>query len=162
MQRHWNDHALALYWSLATDELAVLPPGEARSRLGVALSRKFFQLEGRFPASPKDRPPVTIHYIAKQLDSDPALVTAYDGQGRTGTRYRHHLRTFLGVRPATVADAQALETWLRQDSVPWDHDPRHLQAAVLGWYRDHPIEPPTDGRIDRVVQAMVHAHEADL
>ena len=53
MQRHWNDHELALHWWLATDELAVLPPGEPSSRLGVAASLKFFQLEGRFPSSVK-------------------------------------------------------------------------------------------------------------
>ena len=162
MQRHWNDHELALHWSLATDELAVLPPGEASSRLGVAASLKFFQLEGRFPSSVKDLPPVALDYVAKQLDIDPVLVTAYDWQGRTGTRYRGRLRTFLGVRPATVADVKALATWLRQDIVPWDHEPRHLQAAVLGWCRDSHIEPPTDGRIDRVVRSVVRAHEADL
>ena len=57
MQRHWTDEELALYWSLATDELAVLPPGDASSRLGVALSLKFCQLglpgatAGKFTAS---------------------------------------------------------------------------------------------------------------
>ena len=53
MQRHWTDEELALYWSLATNELAVLPPGDASSRLGVALSLKFCQLEGRFPRAAK-------------------------------------------------------------------------------------------------------------
>ena len=113
MQRHWNDHELALHWWLATDELAVLPPGEPSSRLGVAASLKFFQLEGRFPSSVKDLPPVALDYVAKQLDIEPVLGTAYNWQGRTGTRYRGRLRTFLGVRPATVADVKALETWLR-------------------------------------------------
>jgi TnpA family transposase len=162
MQRHWADEELMLYWSLATDELAVLPPGDASSRLGVALSLKFCQLEGRFPASANDLPPVALQYVAKQLDLEPALAMAYDWQGRTGTRYRRHLRTFLGIRPATVADVQELETWLRAEMVPWDHDLRHLQAAVVGWCRDHQVEPPSEGRIDRVLRSLIRTHEHDV
>ena len=126
MQRHWTEDDLALYWSLTTDELAVLPPGDASSRLGVALSLKFCQLEGRFPGATKDLPPVALQYVAKQLALDPVLATAYDWHGRTGTRSRRHLRTFLEMRPATVADVQGLETWLRTKIVPWDHDLRPL------------------------------------
>lgn len=162
MHRHWTDEELALYWSLATDELVVLPPGDASSRLGVALSLKFCQLAGRFPGSAKDLPPVALQYVAKQLDLDPALATAYDWQGRTGTRYRRHLRIFLGIRPATVADIKALATWLRTEIVPWDHDLRHLQAAVVGWCRDHHIELPSEGRIDRVLRSLVRTHEHDV
>ena len=143
MQRHWTDEELALSWSLATDELAVLPPGDASSRLGVALSLKFCQLEGRFPRAAKELPLGAVQYVAKQLDLDPALATAYDWQGRTGTRYRRHLRLFLGMRPATVADVKALETWLRTEIVPGDHDLRHLQAAVVGWCHEHHLEPPS-------------------
>jgi hypothetical protein len=62
MQRHWTDEELALYWSLATNELAVLPPGDASSRLGVALSLKFCQLEGRFPRAVKELPLGAVQY----------------------------------------------------------------------------------------------------
>ena len=36
MQRHWNDHDLETYWSCSSDELKLLPPREASSRLGGA------------------------------------------------------------------------------------------------------------------------------
>ncbi len=48
MQQHWTDHDLETYWSCSSDELKLLPPHEASSRLGVAASLKFFQLEGSF------------------------------------------------------------------------------------------------------------------
>jgi len=44
MQRHWTDHELETYWSFSSDEVTLLPQRDASSRLGVAASLKFFQL----------------------------------------------------------------------------------------------------------------------
>jgi hypothetical protein len=99
MQRHWSDHELETYWSFSSDELQLLPPRDASSRLGVAASLKFFQLEGYFPSSVNDIPAVAIAYMAKQLEVEPHALADYDWQGRTGKRYRGRLRTALGVRP---------------------------------------------------------------
>ena len=162
MQRHWNDHELATYWSFSSDELKLIPQRDASSRLGVAASLKFFQLEARFPSSVKDIPSAAIDYVAKQLDVEPKAIADYDWQGRTGKRYRGRLRTALGVRPATGKDFKAIEEWFRQDVVLWDHDPRHLQAAVHEWYRSRHIEPPTESRIERLVRSAVRAHEVDI
>jgi hypothetical protein len=162
MQRHWNEHELVTHWSLSTDELALLPQRDASSRLGMAASLKFFQLEGRFPTSTKEIPPVALHYLATHLAMQPGVITDYDWQGRTGKRYRGQLRVTLGVRPVTVTDFRALATWLREEMVPWDHEPQHLQAAILDWCRTHHLEPPTDGRIVRLIRATVRAHEAAL
>jgi hypothetical protein len=63
MQRHWNDHELETYWSFSSDELKLLPHRDASSRLGVAASLKFFQLEGYFPSSSRDIPSTAIGYI---------------------------------------------------------------------------------------------------
>ena len=132
MQRHWTDHDLETYWSFSLDEFKLLPQHDASSRLGVAASLKFFQLEGYFPASGRDIPSVALNYMAKQLDVAPNVISDYDWQGRTGKRYRGRLRTALGVRPATDDDFTAVESWLREHIVPWDHNLRHLQDAVLG------------------------------
>lgn len=162
MQRHWNDHDLETYWSFSSDECKLLPQHDASSRLGVAASLKFFQLEGYFPASSSDIPTAALHDMAKQLDVEPNVIAAYDWQGRTGKRYRGHLRTALGIRPATAEDFKSAETWLREEVVPWDHHLRHLQDAVLGWYRSRQIEPPTEGRIDRLVRSAIRTHEAAI
>jgi hypothetical protein len=162
MQRHWTDHDLETCWSFSSDECKLLPQHDASSRLGVAASLKFFQLEGYFPASSSDIPTTALHYMAKQLDVEPNVIAAYDWQGRTGKRYRGRLRTALGIRPATAEDFTAAETWLREEVVPWDHHLRHLQDAVLGWYRSRQIEPPTEGRIDRLVRSAIRTHEAAI
>ena len=162
MQRHWNDHELETYWSFSSNELQLLPHRDASSRLGVAASLKFFQLEGYFPASGRDIPSVALNYMAKQLDVAPNVISDYDWQGRTGKRYRGRLRTALGVRPATDDDFKAVETWLREDVVPWNHNLRHLQDAVLGWYQSRHIEPPTTGRMERLARSTVRMHEDEI
>jgi hypothetical protein len=162
MQRYWSDHELETYWSCSSDELQLIPHRDASSRLGVAASLKFFQLEGYFPSSVKDIPAAAIDYMAKQLDIEPKAIADYDWQGRTGKRYRGRLRTVLGVRPATDDDFKAVEQWLREDGVPWDHDARHLQDAVHAWYRGRHIEPPTAGRIERLVRSAIRTHEAEI
>ena len=100
--------------------------------------------------------------MAKQLDVEPNAIADYDWQGRTGKRYRGRLRTALGIRPATAEDFKAVESWLREQVVPWDHNLRHLQDAVLEWYRSRLIEPPTEGRIERLVRSAVRTHEAEI
>jgi len=58
------DHELETYWSFSSDELKLIPQRDASSRLGVAASLKFFQLEARFPSSSKDIPSAAIDYMA--------------------------------------------------------------------------------------------------
>ena len=162
MQRHWNDHDLETYWSCSSDELKLLPPRGASSRLGVAASLKFFQLEGYFPDSGRDIPSAAIDYMAKQLHVEPNTIADYDWQGRTGKRHRGRLRTAMGIRLATAEDFKAVESWLREEVVPWDHNLRHLQDAVHEWYRSRLIELPSEGRIERLVRSAVRMHETEL
>ncbi len=162
MQRHWNDDELEPSWSFSSDELQLLPHRDASSRLGVAASLKFFQLEGYFPSSGRDIPSAALDYMAKQLDVAPNALSDYDWQGRTGKRYRGRLRTALGIRSATPEDFDALESWLREEVVPWDHNLRHLQDAVHEWYRSRLIEPPSEGRIERLVRSAVRIHESEI
>jgi hypothetical protein len=100
--------------------------------------------------------------MAKLLDVDPKAILDFDWQGRTGTRYRRRLRTALGIRPSTAEDFKAVENWLRQEVVPWDHDSHHLQDAVHKWYRSRLIEPPSEGRIERLVRSAVRMHEIEI
>jgi hypothetical protein len=162
MQRPWTDHELATHWSLSAHELALLPQRDASSRLGVAASLKFVPLEGRFPTSGREIPAVALQYLATQRAVAPEVITDYDWQGRTGKRYRGQLRVAVGVRPITVGGFRALATWLREEMVPWDHEPRPRQAAILARCRTQHVEPPTDGRVARLIHATVRAHEAAL
>jgi hypothetical protein len=123
---------------------------------------KFFQFEGRFPDYHKEVPLPAVDYMAEQLDVPVSTWFDYPLKGRSGSRDREQLRTFLGFRQATSDDAEHIQRWLRQEVVPQDQDPRHLQSAVFDWCREHGIEPPTSDRIDRVIGASVRAFETDF
>jgi hypothetical protein len=100
-----------------------------------------------------------VDYVAEQLEVSAITWFDYPLKGRSGSRDREQLRTFLGFRQATSDDAEHVQRWLSQEVVPQDQDPRHLKSAVLDWCREHGIEPPTSDRIDRVIGAAVRAFE---
>ena len=68
----------------------------------------------------------------------------------------------MGIRLATAEDFKAVESWLREDVVPWDHNLRHLQDAVHEWYRSRLIERPSEGRMERLVRSAVRMHESEI
>ena len=51
MKRDWEIPELQEYWTLQPGELNLLTSRNDENRLGFALLLKFFQIEGRFPAS---------------------------------------------------------------------------------------------------------------
>lgn len=116
----------------------------------------------RFPLYHKEAPLLAVDFIADQLTIPTSTWFDYPLKGRSGMRDREQLRTFLGFRPATVADSTQIQAWLEQEVLPSDQEPNHLKAAVLDWCREHKIEPPTPERIDRVINAAVRAYESSF
>lgn len=162
MKQYWSEGELVEFWTLTGVERQLSDQRTQRGRLGLAVLLKFFQCEGRFPAYHKEVPLPAVDYVAEQLDVPVSTWFDYPLKGRSGSRDREQLRTFLGFRQATSDDAEHIQRWLRQEVVPQDQDPRHLQSAVFDWCREHGIEPPTSDRIDRVIGASVHAFETDF
>ena len=62
--------------------------------MGLAVTLKFFHVEGRFPHDPKEMPLPAVDCLAEQLEV-PALAW-FDSplKGRSGRRDRKQLRTF--------------------------------------------------------------------
>ena len=81
---------------------------------------------------------------------------------RTRERHRAEIRAHFGFREATAADGMRLTEWLRVHAVPETRDRRRLAAALEAECRRSRVEPPTPERVDRLVGAAVHAHEAAL
>jgi TnpA family transposase len=162
MKQYWSEGELVECWTLTGVERQLSDQRTQRGRLGLAVLLKFFQFEGRFPDYHKEVPLPAVDYVAEQLDVPVSTWFDYPLKGRSGSRDREQLRTFLGFRQATSDDAEHIQRWLRQEVVPQDQDPRHLQSAVFDWCREHGIEPPTSDRIDRVIGASVRAFETDF
>lgn len=64
MKRNWSDDELAAQWSLSPEELALLPNHVGHNRFGFAVQLKFFEIEGRFPRSPREVPAAALWYLA--------------------------------------------------------------------------------------------------
>ena len=130
MQYHWTDDELTVHWSLTAEELTLLPNRVDYNRLGFAVQLKFFDIEGRFPRTPREIPTSALGWIAHQLDCSPSVFQQYDWRGRARKQHRADIRTFVGFRSFTVADASTLDTWLRQAILPSEQHTPHLQEIA--------------------------------
>ncbi len=160
MQHNWTDGELTVHWSLTAEELALLPNRVDSNRLGFAIQLKFFDIEGRFPRTPREIPTSALYFVAAQLGLSPFVFQQYAWRGRARKQHRAEIRTFVGFRSFSPTDASALDTWLRQAILPSEQHAQHLQEIVLDWCRDHRIEPPTPQRIERLIRSALHRHES--
>ena len=119
----------------------------------------FFRDQGRFPrtASEIDRP--IVEEIAQQLAIAVPADFTLNLSGRTAERHRAEIRALLGFREATVADAELLEDWLRDQVAAVGAVPDQLVALLETRCRELSIEPPAADRVDRIVRAAIHAHD---
>jgi hypothetical protein len=162
MQHAWSDDELTIHWSFTPDELALVPHGSDANRLGFAVQLKFFDLEGRFPRTPREIPLAALGFVAEQLGLSPVVLQQYAWRGRTRKQHRAAIRTFVGFRTFTAADVSTLETWLRQAILPSEQNPHHLLELALDWCHEHRLEPPTPQRLERLIRSALHHHTSEF
>jgi hypothetical protein len=100
-----------------------------------------------------------VAHLATPVGIPPAQWSAYDWDGRAIKYHRAEIRTLLGFREATLADSEALETWLGDQVLPTTVRLDAVLAAAYERLRDLRIEPPTRDRLDRLVRSALHAFE---
>src|SRR4051794_29265890 len=148
-------------WELTPADRLVVEAKRWGSRLRFAVLLLFYRARGRFPrAAEVDRHAAAE--LARALGvpaPDGAAALLPDSDDRTLKRQRAEIRTLLGFREATVADAGALGTWLRDHAAARTRDLGGLTAEAEARCRALRIEPPTPDRIDRVVRAAVRAYD---
>jgi hypothetical protein len=151
---------LMVDWTLLPAEAILVGSKRGPARLGFAVLLKCFQREGRFPQRPQDVPPTVVAHLAAQVGIPPEHWSAYDWDGRTIIYHRAEIRTFLGFREATIADQEALGTWLEAQVLPTTVRPDAILAAAYERLRDLRIELPTPDRLARLVRSALHTFEA--
>jgi len=161
VRRDWALEDLIECWTLDEDEVGLLANKSGATRLGFALLLKFFELEGRFPRR-EDVPKAAVEYVAEQVKVDPALFAEYAWSGRTIEYHRAQVRDFHGFRQATVADEDKLIFWLAADICPVETSRDRLRAALSARCRQERIEPPTPGRVERLVGAAEAMFEREF
>lgn len=146
-------------WTLTPEDHALAMSKHRRTRLGFAVLLAFFRNRGRFPRFESAVEQRVIDALGEQLD-EPA--PAADGElltARTEERFRAEIRTYIGFREATVADADALIVWLRDHAAPEaGGDLDVLVERLETRCREQALEPPAPDRIDRIVRAAQRAH----
>ena len=155
-----DDHGEAASWSLSTADLALVAGKSRANRVSFGVLLAFCRATGRFPGVGEAPDPAAVAHIARQAGG--SELGAGDAPDRTLKRHRAEIRASLGLREATVADAEMLGGWLSDQVVARSRDGARLSAELEQRYRELSIEPPTPERIDRIVRAAVRAYEDRL
>lgn len=148
-------------WTLGPDEHALLSGRRGSTRLGFAVLVRFFSLEGRLPAT-EEVSAVSeeeVAYVAGQVDVQATEYHSYDHQGRTAESHRAQIREAFGFKPSTNRDADELATWLLVDVAPYEYDGERLKEAAYTRLRSLKIEPPTPGRLERLVRSSLRSYD---
>ncbi len=163
MKRHWRPDELVDHWTIQPRERELITAQKAEHTcLGFAVLLKYAQLAGRFPRSRFEVPPAAIVYLAQQLKIPSDAILSYDWESRTIKYHRAAIRSFLGLREATVADQEGLTEWLVAQHLPQTHQLEALTTAVLERCRVLHLEPPTPDRVERLVRSAIATYDTQF
>jgi hypothetical protein len=147
------------HFMLVDDELELLRNKTGATRLGFGLVLKFLLWKGRFPRGPGELPDNAVEHVARQVGVPAEQVAFYDSSGRQAKRHRAEIRERLGFRECGVADAELLTEWLIAEVTQAERRPERVREELLARCRECRIEPPTSGRVDRIVRSALHRGE---
>jgi TnpA family transposase len=162
MKRELTQDELIDHWTLAPTELVLLMNKTGPGRLGFAALLKFFQAEGRFPSSESDVPAEAVEYLVRQTKVAPLSWADYDWQGRTIKYHRAEIRSLFGFREAMVEDCEGVMSWLREHLLAQERHPERILEAALQRFRALKTEPPTAGRLERMLRSTLQTFEEDF
>ncbi|MER6196656.1 DUF4158 domain-containing protein [Streptomyces sp. NPDC001586] len=120
---------------------------------------KFFEVEARFPEDPGEIPAPAVSYVAQQVKVPAEEWAGYDWSGRAIKRHRVEIRGAFGFRECTAEDQAQLAEWLAAELCGVELSRDRLAEAVVVRCRGDRMEPPTPGRIARLVGSAVTAFE---
>ena len=162
MKRDWSTDEIIEYFTLIPAEIEFLGSNDPHNQLGKAVLLKFFEYEGRFPESLSELPTAIVAYIAQQLDLSRNVIHQYDWDGSRIKEHRKEIRGVMGFRKGTLADQRELRDWLLNEIIPGEHRPVYLTELVYSQLKKHHIEPPSRGRVNRLITSALYRYEKRL
>jgi hypothetical protein len=150
------------HFTLADDELVLLRNKSGATRLGFSLLLKYLAWKGRFPRGRGEIPDNAVDHIARQVGVPPEELGLYDWSGRQTKRHRVEVRRHLGFRECSVADADKLTAWLAAHVAQRERQAERVREELLAHCHAERIEPPTAGRVDRMVASALRQAEEVL
>ena len=100
-------------------------------------------------------PDNAVDHVARQVGVPPEDLGLYDWAGRQSKRHRVEIRRHLGFRECSVADADKLTAWLAEHVAQAERRPERVPEELLAHCYAERIEPPTAGRVDRMVASRL-------
>jgi hypothetical protein len=97
--------------------------------------------------------------VARQVAVCATEIAFYEWSGRTIEFHRAQIRKALGFRECSVADAEALVEWLVTNVTHSERSGERVREQLMARCRDERIEPPTSGRIDRIIRSALSRGE---
>jgi hypothetical protein len=148
----------------------MLYPGEAEllrnktgaTRLGFAVLHKYFLWKARFPRGRSDVPDNVVEFVAGQLGVPASDMGFYDWDGRQIKRHRVEIRRATGFRECSVADAEKLTALLASGVCLVERRVERVREELLRCCREEKIEPPSGGRVGRIVGSALRQAEQTL
>lgn len=157
-----EESPLSERWTLTPADHVLIAAKRRANQLGFAVLLLLFREHGRFPVGSSEIDRQMVCEVAQQVNVPVPGDHVLNLSGRTTERHRAEIRALFGYREATVADAEALEAWLRDQAATVGAVPDHLVARLEARCRELAIEPPSADRVERIVRAAIHAHEERL
>ena len=68
----------------------------------------------------------------------------------------------FGFRTATILDGSEMLDWLKAEIIPNEQRIEPITELVYQRFRELQIEPPTPGRIERLVRSSIAQYETDF
>ncbi|MGI8447798.1 MAG: DUF4158 domain-containing protein [Streptosporangiaceae bacterium] len=143
------------FWTLLDEDREELAGKRGATALGFALLLKHYSRCGRFPRGRSELSDAVVGFVARQLGMDASELGFYEWSGSTIEYHRAH----LGFRVATVADQEKLTEWLAISVAHAERRPDRVREELLAQFRKEHIEPPTSGRLLRMVRSALRAAE---
>jgi hypothetical protein len=100
--------------------------------------------------------------VARQVGVVPSELGLYEWSGRTVEFHRSQVRRHLGFRECSVEDADKLASWLAAEVCEVERHHDRVREQLLVRCRAERIEPPTAGRVDRIVRSALRQAEVTV
>jgi hypothetical protein len=101
-------------------------------------------------------------FVAQQLGICASLYQEYNWQGRASHYHRAEIRQLLNFRPIQLSDFDRLRQWLMDVVLPQEVDASRIQQLLYEELKNRRIEPPTSGRLARLLNSAKRQFETQL
>ena len=157
MKRNWTADEQLEHFTILENEIALVSNFNKSGKLGFMAMLKYFQMEARFPKSKDEIPLPILGFLAQQLRIDPEKFDGYVFEGRNFKRHKAVIRNHFGYVPSSAESYQKVIDFLGTD-VQW-YDRKKVRADVVSCFRKIQVELPSEGRMERLVDSLVHSGE---